>query len=304
MQRRTKVWTRLGYAALAGGASALLLTACGGESGEGEGKKKSEARQSSTALPGAKSGGEGEGEGAGQHTGHAASAAGTGEGEGATPDADLATDNVAYLTQLSLVRGHLLVGMELFRQGAVDASSGHFLHPGIEIYPQLEPALVARGGKPFKADLEALAAKVAKPASKEEVEAAYRTVLTAIDAAEHAKTGTALGDPKSVLKLIEKIVRVAGTEYGNAVKDGKVVLPVEYQDAYGFVAVAKARLDAISEARQPAAVQAAAAQAREQLASLAPAWPEGKLIPPEKVTATGAMFHGAAARIEIAALSL
>lgn len=300
MQRRTKVWTRLGYAALAGGASALVLAGCGGEGGEGEGKKKEPSEQTGSPAPG--SGAEGEG----GHQGHPApsSTSGSGEGEGAAADVDLKTDQVAYLTQLSLVRGHLLVGLALYREGATDAASGHFLHPGIEIYPALEPAVVARGAKPFKAELEALAAAVAKPATKEDIEAAYLRVGDAIDAAERAGTGSALADPKSVVTLIEKIVRVAGIEYANAVKEGTVVLPVEYQDAFGFVEVAKFRLQAISSASQPANVKAVVAQVNEQLAGLASAWPGGKLIPPKHVTATGALFHGAAARIEIAGLSL
>ncbi|MFO1187334.1 MAG: hypothetical protein U1E87_07720 [Alphaproteobacteria bacterium] len=304
MQKRTKVWTRLGYAALAGGASTLLLAGCGGESGEGEGKKKAPAQETGTVAPGSGTANGANGTDEGVHQGHAASATGSGEGEGAPADADLRTDNAAYLTQLSLVRGHLLVGMGLYRQGAIDASSGHFSHPEIEIYPQLVPVLVARGAKPFKAELDALAAAVAEAAPKGEIEAAYGRVLAAIDAAEHANTGTALSEPKSVLALIEKIVRVAGTEYGNAVRDGRVVLPVEYQDAFGFTEVAKARLQAISGKDQSASVKAVVAQVSKQLAGLDAAWPGRKLIPPEKVSATGALFHGAAARIEIAALAL
>ena len=50
------------------------------------------------------------------------------------------------LTQLSLIRGHLFVGMELYRQGAVDHAKTHMKHPQDEIYASLRPAIRAPSG--------------------------------------------------------------------------------------------------------------------------------------------------------------
>jgi hypothetical protein len=41
---------------------------------------------------------------------------------------------VAYLTHLGLVRGHLGVGVDLYREGAQDAAQTHMKHPGDELY--------------------------------------------------------------------------------------------------------------------------------------------------------------------------
>ena len=46
-------------------------------------------------------------------------AAGEGEGGGVT-ETDLKTNDVAFLTRLGLIRGHLLVGYELYKKGQVD----------------------------------------------------------------------------------------------------------------------------------------------------------------------------------------
>ena len=71
------------------------------------------------------------------HSGHSSAmtlaAAGEGEGEGAgVTETDLKTNDIAYLTRLGLIRGHLLVGYELYRQGHTDKQRLFQLRPVID----------------------------------------------------------------------------------------------------------------------------------------------------------------------------
>ena len=100
--------------------------------------------------------------------------------------ADLAEDDVAYLTQLGLVRGHLDVGMDLYRQGERAAAEPHMAHPPEELYQPLEPALAARGAPAFEEQLEELEHLVEQGASVDRVETAYRKALDGVSAAEAA----------------------------------------------------------------------------------------------------------------------
>src|SRR6187399_1890325 len=104
---RVKVWTGLGTVLLTG---AALSFAPHGSQADTFGKL-GHAGASAPALAKIAAGGEG-GEG----------------GEGAR-SADAGVDNVAYLTHLSLIRGHLEVGMELYRQGEHKAAEPHMKHP-------------------------------------------------------------------------------------------------------------------------------------------------------------------------------
>ena len=91
----------------------------------------------------------------------------------------------------------------------------------------------------------------------------------------------------------------AAEEYSAAVENGQVHDPHEYQDAYGFVEVAR-RLIGTLDTGSDAAVAQAVERARKALAGLDGAWPRldgGAAVDPS-------LLHGAAARIEIAAGSL
>lgn len=228
----------------------------------------------------------------------AQSSPGGGEGEGAGGAADLASDDVAYLTQFGLVRGHLRVGVELYRQSAVAAAKTHMKHPGDELYATLAPAIAARGLPDFADKLEALAQAVEGDRPAAEVEQAYAALQSAIADAEGGLAG---GELKTVLKTIVRLVRTAAEEYEIGVKAGQVVNGHEYQDALGFTQVAGDLLAAIDAHRRKGA-ETALAEIERQLAALKPAWPS--LVPPERVSADASQIFAAAARIEIAAISV
>ena len=211
---------------------------------------------------------------------------------------DLATDDVAYLTQLGLVRGHLNVGYDLFRQGDKAAARSHMKHPGDELYAPLVPAFKARRAPAFDAALSRLATLVEGGAPQPEVDAAYAELEAGIAAAARGAEGVSLRDR---LAVVARLVRTAGEEYAIGVKDGEVVNAHEYQDALGFVRVAREVLrDAPTAERARAGDRVA--DIEKQLAALDRFWPS--VVPPKTVEGKASELFATASRIELAAGSL
>ena len=122
----------------------------------------------------------------------------------------------------------------------------------------------------------------------------------AVQGLERARSGAANhAEPAVTLRVARALVATAAEEYSAAVENGQVHDPHEYQDAYGFVEVAR-RLIGTLDTGSDAAVAQAVERARKALAGLDGAWPRldgGAAVDPS-------LLHGAAARIEIAAGSL
>ena len=222
-----------------------------------------------------------------------------GEGEGAaTAGADLATDDVGYLTHLGLIRGHLAVGYALYQRELPLLSETHMKHPQEEIYASVVPAFNARGCDGFANDLESLAAAVTSRAAQEEVTAIYEGLTANIARCEQS-AGT--DDPAVLAKVIENLLRTAGVEYQIGVIDGVIDNLHEYQDAWGL-----RRSPLLGRARlrfaDSASAAAVAAQLQDIITGLDGLWPS--LNPEEGVDEDAARLFGAAARVQIAALPL
>ncbi|TCO78532.1 hypothetical protein [Chromatocurvus halotolerans] len=244
-----------------------------GEGGEGEG------------AMGEGEGGMGEGEG------------GEGEGEGASGPADLKADDQAYLTRLGLIRGHLRVGYELYRDGHIEMAITHMKHPRDELYAGLVPAMEARDAALFDTELSTLAERVTADAGAAEVEAAYAALEQRIVNAETVASVSL----KTALLSVMDLVRTAGEEYALGVEEGRLVNRHEYQDAYGFTEIAKQRLrdlPAEVRAQSPETVE----RVQQLLADLNDLWPD--IAPGDSVDGEPSRLYGTAARIEIAALGL
>jgi len=278
MIEQRKIWLGLGAALLAGGTAThaadtspfnnhashntVQLAALAGEGGEGEGGE----------------GGEGEG----------------GEGAGS---ADLTKDDAAYLAQLGQVRGHLWVGVQLYRAGHKDMALTHMKHPGDELYAGLQPAFDAREAPGFAEALSQLAEAVAQSLPLSEVKARHSELEQGIAEAESLSEV----DLKTALGSIEKMVRTAAEEYAIGVKDGKIVNAHEYQDAFGFVTAAQNRLDSLSEKQIQQGAEAVE-EVAQQLSSLRSLWPA--LVPEGKIGGDASELYGAAARIQLAVWEL
>ena len=221
------------------------------------------------------------------------------EGKGAAAaGADLTTDDVGYLTQLGLIRGHLAVGYALYQRELPLLSETHMKHPQEEIYASMVPAFNARGCDGFANDLESLTAAVTARAAREEVATIYEGLTANIARCEQSAS---TDDPAVLAKVIENLLRTAGEEYRIGVIDGVIDNLHEYQDAWGFTQVANAwaRSAAFADGASAAPV---AAQLQDIITGLEGLWPS--LNPEAGVDEEAARLFGAAARVEIAALPL
>ena len=220
-----------------------------------------------------------------------------GEGGESGAAADVLDPRVRFLRDLSLIRGHLLVGDELVQAGLWDDALPHFFHPVEEIYPAIGEKLKVQGYRQFDDALKALTqAVLSKNAG------AYATARKIV--------GIRLNDTDLAMKRFAEplvstrvataiaVLRTAASEYGAAAVDGRITLPVEYQDGRGFVLHAEQMLESIAkdlEAKDPAALAAT----RAAMADLKLAWPTA--VPPAAAAKTAAAVLASVSRVELAA---
>ncbi|MCX4189845.1 hypothetical protein [Methylophaga sp. OBS3] len=228
----------------------------------------------------------------------AASAGGEGEGGGVT-EIDLKTNDVAYLTRLGLIRGHLLVGYQLYSQGQADMAITHMKHPRDELYAGLVPSIEYRGGKRFDDALSKLADSVINKAPQAEVDAAYQDLENGIKAAESVVDF----DLQNSLQAIKELIRTAADEYAIGIEDGELKNVHEFQDAYGFTEIAKRRLQEVPEATRDQSADTLS-KVNDYLTSVSDMWPT--LAPKDNVEGdtNPSRLYGVAARIELTALSI
>lgn len=219
-----------------------------------------------------------------------------GEGEGASDLAiALITNDLAYLTQIGLIRGHLYVGHQLYMNGHLDHAKTHMKHPKSELYADIIPAFAARHISGFGQALQNLATAVNHDMGPKKVDAAYQALLNQITVSESA-VSPASQSPAEKLKLAAALLQVAAEEYAIAVVDGKMENAHEYQDALGFTTVARAIVDQLDS---DADTQARAADLLDSIKRL---WPS--LIPPSTLETNASEIYGVAAKLELLALSL
>lgn len=241
--------------------------------------------------------------GHGAHMNHMMSGQGGEGGEGGEQGmaADAATDDVAYLSQLGLVRGHLHVGVALYLEGHRDAGRTHMKHPQDELYATLLPAFDARNVSGFDKELERVAELTAKDASDSEVKAAYEQLVAAITRTEQQGAPAAFEDPVKLIQVAANLLRTAAEEYDIGTEDRVVVNAHEYQDSLGFTRTAKMLIDRVAD-RIAKQSPETLANVEQQFEKVQIAW-QG-VMPPERVDADPALLHNAAANLDFAAASL
>lgn len=201
-------------------------------------------------------------------------------------------EDTRYLTQLGLMRGHLLVGHALFALGEHHAAQSHAKHPSDELYADVAASFEQRGVGGFAAELEAHASALAT-GEDAEVADAYARLLAAITGTEAVVEVSASLAGAVVVALL----REAAREYDIGIVDGQLENAHEYQDAYGFTQVA------LALARRHHAQAPPNAPDRElfrrvtsEIQALQGLWPA--LMPPPRLETSGARIDAAAAAID------
>ena len=215
----------------------------------------------------------------------AASASAAEGGEAYLTDGGPKDTRIRFYRDITLMRGHLLVGDQLIAQGLWDDALPHFLHPTEELYGLMEKYIKLHKITPFGRDLQALAQAVKakrQGAYEQRLKLVQQRLTAALDAAKRFMTPPLR---TFTVRTVVAVLRAAQSEYEEAIEDGKFTKPVEYQDSRGFVWQSEQMLSAIANELQ--AIDAAGlAKVRADFERLKTAWPE--VMPPaQPLLATG-----------------
>ncbi|AWW73828.1 hypothetical protein CD351_05240 [Erythrobacter sp. KY5] len=201
MKVEMKTWGALGLATALIGTG---LAGCGGEAGEG---------------------------GEAAMVGEAGSAGEAGEaGEGGEGGEGGEIGALPVEQRLVFMAGHVEAGLALYRAGESEAAAPHLLHPVSETHSDERAGLDALGFDPAPFEQVSDSLEAGLPASEVEPQ------LAAAQANLEKMREAAGGDPAAQIRFL---MDTASQEYAIAVKDGAITDPAEYQDAWGFVTVAR-----------------------------------------------------------------
>ena len=158
---------------------------------------------------------------------------GEGGEEGGAKAAKLPPD-LDFALKIAQMRGHLLIGDELVKDGQWAAALPHFLHPSEEIYGRIRGRLKDYNAPQFASALKLLATAVKSKKAGDDYAKAWKAVEDALAAADAGVKAKQQGDGFVVESALELLKSATG-EYQEAIVKGRIAKPVEYQDARGFV---------------------------------------------------------------------
>ncbi|MDA9642624.1 hypothetical protein N9S84_00860 [Nitrosomonadales bacterium] len=184
-----------------------------------------------------------------------------------------------YLTHLGLVKGHLHVGVELYKKEYYENAKRHMKHPKSELYAGLIPTFEAKKTNGFATELEALALSVENNEELSIVSKNYNILLEAIRQNENYVKSESNSFKNKVL-LVRSLLEIAAEEYAIGIVDGNIQNKFEYQDALGFTTVAKSILNEASSLSEAEDVKRN--KMIKIIDSLSSLWPS--LVPTEKIS--------------------
>jgi len=149
--------------------------------------------------------------------------------------ADAAREDADFAMRLALIEGHMQVGRELIEAGQTQNALPHFGHPVRELYSDMIPVIVHRGGQQFDRDLIALEGLAVSGGNSEIFRAAFDAALAKVRAARDLVPAEKWSSDAFILGLAADTSTVASQEYRNALVGGRIDSLIEYHDARGFI---------------------------------------------------------------------
>jgi hypothetical protein len=287
MSTKTKIWIGVGAAVFAG---TTPLSAAPINDAQAQARPADLTAQASTpAIVVA------------QHRGHGGEGEG-GEGEGGEGGAGAGLPpELAFAFGIAQMRGHLFIAEELLKAGNRGAALTHFQHPQQEVYGRLRGQFKQFGVAPFEAALKLLVTTVRDRKDAESYTGARKAVDDALAAAEAAVKPKQTSAAVFTLEAAIELIKLSAHEYDEAVKKGRIVNPVEYQDGRGFAATAERMIEDVAADLEKKDA-AAFAKLRAGIAELKKAWPTA--VPPKTPVKDYSALLSDVARIEPASGSL
>jgi hypothetical protein len=142
--------------------------------------------------------------------------------------------DVAFGRFIALIRGHLLTGDGLVAQREWDVASRHFGFPREEIYGVIREDLRGYRTPPFDEALKTLVRTV-KARNAKQFAKAREKVEVALAAADAGLKARQQDWPRFTVAVAMAVLKTAPDEYDDAVAKGRIVRPIGYQTARGFI---------------------------------------------------------------------
>jgi hypothetical protein len=206
--------------------------------------------------------------------------------------------DLSFALRIAQMRGHLLVGDQLVKEGQWAAAMPHFLHPAEELYGGVRGQLKTYKTPPFESALKLLSNLVKRKKGGEEYDKALKAVEDAFAAADAGLKEKQKNWQGFTVEAALELLKSSAREYEEAVVKGRIAKPVEYQDARGFVLQSEKMIESVSTDLEKKDAQALK-HVRAALADLKKTFPTA--MPPK----TPVKDHGAVlsdvSRIELAA---
>lgn len=274
MKSRTKIWLGVGAFAIAGvpGAASAQTTPLDRLQINESTSDLAIARalSSATDFSAAKKGG-------GEHGEHGAKKKQGGEGGeggeegGAKGGAQLPPD-LDFALKIAQIRGHLLVGDELVKQGLWAAALPHFLHPSEELYGPIRGKLKDYQTPQFSSALKLLSNAVKAKKGGDDYDKAMKAVSDALAVADAGLKAKQPNWDSFEVETALELLKSSTHEYEEAIVKGRIAKPVEYQDARGYVWQSEKMIESVALALEKKNADALKA-VRDGFAELKKAWP-------------------------------
>jgi hypothetical protein len=220
--------------------------------------------------------------------------------EVAAASAPLSAADLAFGRNIALIRGHLLTGDELAAQRDWGGAAMHFAFPHEEVYGLIRADVRTYKVPAFDDALRELVS-AAKARNARQLPKARQKVETALNAADASLRARQQSWPRFTVAVALSLLKTAPDEYDDAVAKGRVVRPIGYQTARGFVLQAERMIESVA-GEFPGENTAALADIRAGFAELKAAQPA--VTAPKQASIDDAAFQRIVAKVAAAAAKL
>jgi hypothetical protein len=191
-------------------------------------------------------------------------------------DADIlpktASRDLSILYYLGIARGHLIASIALAQQGKLDQSVLHSRHALDEAWLELSTLLATEDADALRPKFEAVNESIALKSPLSSIASAHedaQALIERIAAAAYSAAGERLN---STMDLVLLLLKQAEAEYEEAWDNFRLKNRLEYQDGFGFIAVANDELQDVYHLLQARNPQAAT-QIKNTMEHVVRAWP-------------------------------
>jgi len=221
---------------------------------------------------------------------------GEGGGEGGAKGGAQLPPDLDFALKISQIRGHLLVGDELVKQGEWAAALPHLLHPSEELYGPIRGRLKDYQTPQFSSALKLLSNAVKAKKGGEDYDKALKAVEEALGAADAGLKAKQPNWDSFAVETALELLKSSTNEYQEAIVKGRIAKPVEYQDARGYVWQSEKMIESLAPALEKKNADALKA-VRDGFTELKKAWPAA--MAPKTPVKDYAAVLGDVSRIEL-----